>query len=57
MKITWIGEDQIIPNYGVATVNGEIDLPDDIAASFINQGKAKAPEAAKPAKKITPTED
>lgn len=57
MKIIWVVEDQIIPNYGVATINGEIDLPDDLATSFIEQGKAKVPEAAKPAKKITPTED
>lgn len=53
MKIIWTVEDQIIPNYGVATINGEIDLPDELAASFIEQGKAKAPEAAKPAKKST----
>ena len=51
MKIIWTGEEQIIPNYGVATVNGEINLPDDLAASFIEQGKAKVPGAAKSAKK------
>lgn len=57
MKIIWVVEDQIIPNYGVATINGDIDLPDDLATSFIEQGKAKGPEAAKPVKKSTPIED
>jgi len=40
-KITWLGEDRVIPKYGSVTKGSEISLPAYIADSFIKQKLAK----------------
>lgn len=41
MNVIWIAPSRIIPNYGEAETNQIINLPDELAAKFIDQGEAK----------------
>lgn len=41
MKVIWTSEERVIPGYGVAATGKSIELPDALAAQFINQGEAE----------------
>lgn len=40
-SVKWLGETRTIPKHGVATKGENIELPSNIADSFIKQGLAK----------------
>lgn len=41
MMVIWLAPSRVIPNYGEANTGDEKELPDELAALFINQGEAK----------------
>jgi hypothetical protein len=51
-KIIWIGPDRLIPPYGAATKGQELDLPDNIADSYVSQKLAKFAGGEKVTKRI-----
>ncbi|MCK5609651.1 hypothetical protein KAR91_47700 [Candidatus Pacearchaeota archaeon] len=44
--VTWIGEERMIPGFGMGIKGKEKELPVNVADSFIKQGLAKAVKAA-----------
>lgn len=39
--VKWLATERIIPNYGVASPQSEISLPDELASRFVEQGEAE----------------
>lgn len=55
MKIKWVGEDRMVPGCGMGTLGATLDVPSDIAKSYIKQGLAESVTtygAAKTEKKV-----
>lgn len=40
-KVTWVGEDRMVPSVGIGTKGVDLTMPDDMADSYIKQGLAK----------------
>ena len=40
-RVNWVGDERIIPNYGIATAGQTLTLPDKKADSFVRQGLAE----------------
>lgn len=51
--VKWIGPDEMIPGYGMGIFGEDKVLPDDMADSFVKQGKAEMPSK----KKVKKTEE
>lgn len=51
--VVWIGPGDMIPGYGVGEAGKDKVLPEDMAESFVEQGKAKWPSN----KKVEKTEE
>ena len=50
ITVIWLSETQSIPKYGTAETGKTIDLPENIAKSFIERGMAELPTKKKPVK-------
>lgn len=61
MRVRWIGDARIVPGIGMPIAGQVYDLPDEMAASLVEQGKAVVappPVVLKPATKpARPAED
>lgn len=47
MKVIWLAHQALIPGVGMALTGQPIEMPDDKAADYIRQGKAKSAEPKK----------
>lgn len=41
MKIKWVGEDRMVPGYGMGTKGNVLEIPNNMAKSYIEQGLAE----------------
>ena len=52
MRVKWVGESRMIPSCGIGEAGKVLELPKEIAISYINQGLAEAVKVDKPKAKI-----